>query len=213
MGHKFTNQQMMYMQKLLDQGLISDYYQFQRNYGRGYGSLAANVPAGATASGKLAQNVLTAAIGEEAAQDKHGSLAAKLAQADMDFITSNNGEIPNRSDVEKYHAKVFKRNDIPIEAFAGSLPASTGLGWGLGHLTDEETKGGSSSAFDGMDRTKAANLLAKGAAESLKSNPFDDDPKGGTRTKTGAVVNPNGMIGQTEYVDGSGPTKSLGEPA
>jgi len=213
MGHKFTNQQMMYMQKLLDQGLISDYYQFQRHYGRGYGALAANVPAGATASGKLAQNVLKAAIGEEAVQAKHGKLAAELARADLDLIRQFSGKIPEKRYIEEYHAKIFEKHGIPIEAFSGSLLASADIGWGLGNLTGEESAGGSSSAFDGMDRTKAAKLLAKGFGESLLNKPWDDDPQGGTRTKTGAVVNPNGMLGQTEYVDDSGPTDALGPPA
>ena len=215
MNHRFTDGQIAHMQGLLDHGLISDYYAFQRHYGRSYADFAPNVYGNSTFKGRMAVNFLKAGIGDERAEEIHGKLANDLAQADLDKINEKLGEFPTQNEIEEYHAKVFEDKGVPLEAFGGGLYSQDKRNWldlVVDDPSDQEMAGGNSSAFDGINTKKADDNFTSALGRTLRESAFKDWSKGGTTTKHGSVVNEGAPLGSTVYVDASKEPMPLPKP-
>jgi len=144
MKRVFSDQEISHLEGLLNQGLVSDYYQFQRGR-RGYAEIAVNVPTRAGFASQLALSIVEAAVGPERAQEVHGKVALELAYSDLEVIKERNGALPQKADIESYHARVFENNGIPKTAFGGASFAADGMRWDFDvvngkffHLTDDE---------------------------------------------------------------------------
>ena len=197
MSPRFTDEQIAHMQGLLKSGLITDYYAFQRNYGRRYADFAPNVSGNSTFDGRMAVNMLKQGVGEETAQEIHGELAQALAEADLNSIRKKGGSFPTQKEIEDYHAEVFKNNNskyidrkdfkIPLETFGGALPSKHGkippifgFGWGdyVADMPSEEIGDETSKTFDDIDSVDAVKKFGKAAVDTFNDKVKIDLRKG-----------------------------------